>query len=274
MTAVAIWVTNELTTDPCINVAADSLITDGSASALIKDASKVFLLPVTCRALDLDGQLHVSTQTYGYAFAGSTLLGQNTYLALAPLLSSLISQTAFTPPLSAVAAYIHDYLRSVYENARMRGPAANFEVALFGYCPVKMQLAVYHFAHAKTTEGTQMLMSSYEPLANGEVVYLGSYKDDFLESLRCASVGPPKPGRHLHSMPRYIVEEFVTSPERSLVGGDLQLWVASSKGLFPRMLVRPLTLGKPQSEFRYLGRPLTGSLLHVGEATIGMLGVA
>jgi hypothetical protein len=78
MTAIAIWCNHERSENPGLWIAADSRVS-ASGSALIDDAAKVFALPIVCRSADADGLFteRYYDHTYGYCFAGDTLLCQN-----------------------------------------------------------------------------------------------------------------------------------------------------------------------------------------------------
>ena len=96
MTAIVIWLNDENPQLPSLWVASDSRVSKSKDSRLIDDATKIFALPVVCRSASQNGFFTDITyyHTYGYCFAGSTLLGQNTFLALMPLLSNLITLAA------------------------------------------------------------------------------------------------------------------------------------------------------------------------------------
>ncbi|MFK0732024.1 MAG: hypothetical protein ACFKPT_16770 [Gloeotrichia echinulata GP01] len=112
MTAIAIWFNNENRENPSLWVASDSRISKNQNSTLIDDAAKVFALPVVCRFPSEDGFFSKISyfHTYGYCFAGSTLLGQNTFLALMPLLSNLEATQPYTPKMADVAHFVWKYL--------------------------------------------------------------------------------------------------------------------------------------------------------------------
>ncbi len=114
MTAIAIWCNKEVEENPSLWIAADSRVTSSEDSVLLEDASKIFPLPIVCRSPDSRGFFSqvTHTHTYGYCFAGSTLMGQNSYLAIAPLLSSLILTTECFPAMTDVADFTLKHLGS------------------------------------------------------------------------------------------------------------------------------------------------------------------
>lgn len=277
MTAIAIWLNEEVDGHPALDVAADSLVIGNRSTQLINDASKIFPLRVECRVPSANGIFSElsSSCVYGYAFAGSTLLGQNSYLSLAPLVGSFISTEPYSPSLEDVSEYVLRYLRIVYDESKIRGQSASFEVALFGYCPIQRRMEVHHFFPVPGRDtGPEMQRTMHQDLKSGECIYLGSYKDEFWQALSVASHGPSAPGRPISRAPKHVIEDFIADEDYPEIGGDLQLWSARSFGLYPYLLVRPTVVGSPQASFTYLGRRLDGSLLHLGPAYLGMLGRA
>ncbi len=277
MTAIAIWLNEEAENVLTLNVAADSLVTSLRSSPLINDASKIFPLRVACRTPNSDGAFPpaCSSNIYGYAFAGSTLLGQNSYLSLAPLVGSFVSIKPYTPSLEEISGYVLTYLHGVYEEARIRGQAALFEVALFGFCPIKRRMEVHHFCPQQNCDtGFEMQRTMYQDLKLAQCVYLGSYKGEFTQALSVACNGPSAPGRPISRAPKLVIEDFIKNEDYPEIGGDLQLWSVNAVGVYPYLRMRPVTAGKPPAKFTYLGRTLDDSLLRLGPAYVGMPGVA
>lgn len=135
MTAIAIWLNSEDLRNPAWWVAGDSRITTSGGNA--DDGVKVFSLPVICRTADSEGYFSelAYAHSFGYCFAGSTIMGQNSYLALVPLLSNLISVSGYRPSMEEVAQYVHRYLRTTFDSFKLvAGRGALFDAALFGYC--------------------------------------------------------------------------------------------------------------------------------------------
>ncbi|TJZ71706.1 hypothetical protein [Chitiniphilus eburneus] len=276
MTAIAIWQSTLRDNSSILYAAGDSLISNGT-SHLIGDASKIFPLQVTCRIPNKDGvfSLVSSNHVYGYAFAGSTLLGQNSYLSLTPLLSNLYSLQDFTPSLENISLYVLDFLRTIYDDAKIRGPSTAFEVALFGYCPISQKMEIYHFKPIRTElDGSEIQRNTYRHLKHGDYVYLGSNKNEFEDALSIARQGPTAPGFPMTNAPRYVIERFINEKSFPQIGGGLQLWSIDPTGIFPYTLSRPINPGSPAAKFTYLGHVLGDSLQNLGPAWIGMRGMA
>jgi hypothetical protein len=111
LTAIAIWYNSEIELNPGLWMAADTRVTR-SGTVLIDDCSKVFNLPVICRSPDSQGFFSRVTylHSYGYCFAGNTLMGQNAYLGMTPLLSNLITNDSSFPAMQDIASFVLKYL--------------------------------------------------------------------------------------------------------------------------------------------------------------------
>jgi hypothetical protein len=278
MTAIAIWCNGEMPDQPSLWAAADSLVTRASGSPLIGDAAKLFSLPVICRTASPDGFFSSmsSQHSYGYAFAGSTLIGQNAYLSLVPLLTNLISPTPYSPPLKEVAAYILRYLRTSYDELKLTiGPDANFCISIFGWCPVHQLLSVYSFHPAMADTGQfQVICTANEDMKHKAFVYLGDQREHMTNSIAAAFELSGIPGRPQAQAARYVIEDHIVAEGFETIGGDLQLGIANSFGFHHYMLCRPRVLGRPEAYFSYLGRELVDDLTYLGSARIGLLASA
>ncbi|MCY1217884.1 hypothetical protein D9M68_430810 [compost metagenome] len=272
MTAIAIWRNDEAPSHPSLWVAADSRVTAQRHTVLVEDAAKVLSLPIVCRAQNQEGFF---TEVYhshsvGYCFAGSTLMGQNVYLGLTPLLSNLISPVRYVPSLEDVAAHLFSYLRRSFDDFKVRaGSTAMFEAAMFGACPRTKSLCVYHF-RPKLKEGVyELTCTRHATLQDGEFVYLGDESIRVSQAIADARTEPCLPGRPKSRLPRYVIEDFINDPTYETIGGDVQLAVADWAGFRPYILCKPRVPGEPQAYLSYLGRELTEDIRTVGHAIVG-----
>ncbi|MDA8118898.1 MAG: hypothetical protein M0Z85_02350 [Gammaproteobacteria bacterium] len=273
MTALAIWCNHETPGHPALWAAADSRITMLKRSPLIEDAVKIMSLPVIARAPGPGGFTEIYyTHTIGYGFAGSSLMGQNAYLALVPLLSNLISNTRRIPSLADIARYIETFLNRVFEYPKVRGEFACFEVALFGYCPCRNALAIYHFEPIGTPDGAVMRMTAHENLKDRDFIYLGTDRGSMEEAIRTAFAGPNMPGRPTSRAPRYVINDRISDHSCQAIGGDLQLARADRWGCRPEALAKPRVEGRPEAYLSYLGYELDEDMLRVGEVRVGLNG--
>lgn len=277
MTAIAIWCNKEIEGNPGLWIVADSRITSVESFVLLEDASKIFPLPVICRGPDSNGFFSqiTHTQTYGYCFAGSTLMGQNSYLAIAPLLSSLISTATHFPAMTDIADFVLKHLEQTHSEYRVRaGPNSMFEAVLFGWCPMKHQLSTFHFFPKFNGEVYSMTCDPHENMQKHDFLYLGDEKDSLrkriTEAFNCQEI----PGRPVSRIPRYVIQDCVDDEDFPTIGGDIQLGIASKFGFEPLLLCKPKVQGQPDAFMSYLGRELTAELTTVGQARVGTPGIA
>jgi hypothetical protein len=271
MTAIAIWYNKEIQSNPCLWIAADSLVSTAH-SKLIDDGAKVFGLPVICKSPGPDGFFSnvYYAHTFGYCFAGSTLMGQNAYLALAQLLSDLISPTQYVPSLHDVAQNVLAFLRQSFDVYKVRAAQnAMFEVAIFGYCNHTQQLSVYHFA-PKLENGVWQIMLIQHPLTKeNDFVYLGDDKVNMSAAITSAFSNEAVPGMPLSRIPRYVIQKQIDDESCTTIGGDIQLGIADRFGYHPYKLCKPRVKGQGEAFISYLGRELTPEMSRVGNAIVG-----
>ncbi|HET9359883.1 MAG TPA: hypothetical protein VFO58_09035 [Vicinamibacterales bacterium] len=271
MTAIAIWLNDEEPKHPTLWIVADSRISGASAAPLIEDGAKIFSLPVVCRAPGQDGFFsRISyTHSFGYCFAGSTLMGQNAYLALVPLLGNLAARADYVPSMADVASYVHRYLLHTFDDFKSKvGESAMFEVAIFGHCGRTNRLTAFHVEPGRDEAGTWTLKcSEREDIQVGHPLYLGADKSRMMERF-AAALGSAAPGRPLSRMPRYVIQDCISDESLPSIGGDVQLGIANSFGFRALALVKPRVYGKPEAYISYLGRELTPDLAQLGEALV------
>lgn len=271
MTAIAIWRNDEVEGNPSLWAAADSKVSGVNGNLIIADAVKIFSLPIICRRPAPDGFFSEPyfVHTLGYCFAGSTLMGQNAYLGLAPLLSNLISATSYIPSIEDIARQILAYLKVTFEDYRPIGAGQSlFDVAVFGYCHRTQQLEIFHFRPELVQGVYELGLEAHQNLHAHDFVYLGSDGKALREDITNAFNGEAVPGRPISRAPRFVIQDRIASDESPTIGGDLQLAIADRFGMRPFALVRPSVSGQPPAYTSYLGRELTDDLTTVGEARV------
>lgn len=278
MTAIAIWCNHEVTENPGLWFAADSRVSTSSGSALIDDGAKVFALPIVCRSAAENGLFteRYYDHTYGYCFAGDTLLGQNAYLSLVPLLSNLVSSASYIPSLADVATYMQSYLSLTFDDCKaLRAEHSLFEVALFGHCSRTKELSAYHFIPINKNNIFKMTCESHENMQENEFLYLGNEKAHMnsqikaafaADSTHLAAFYAASAGRRLNRIPRYVIQDHINNNSIPSIGGDLQLGIADRLGFRAFPLCKPGVTG--QAIITYLGRKLTPDLQYVGSALV------
>jgi hypothetical protein len=271
MTAIAIWCNQERKYQPALWIAADTRITNGE-STLIEHGAKIFSLPVVCRSAGPEGFFSITNYSYayGFCFAGSTLLGQNTYLSLAPLLANLISHPGYIVPMSEVAKYIYLNVKLEFDQYKERfGANASLDIAIFGYCHFSNAFSIYHI-HPTMESGMFTLMcEDHVDIKNEEFVYLGDNRKFMSEQISSAFKARPMPGRPISRAPRYVIQDVIDDMNYPTIGGDLQLGIADTFGFRPLTLCKPRVKGQSAAYISYLGRDISGNMATIGEAIIG-----
>lgn len=272
MTAIAIWLNEKNSNYPALWVAADSLVTGEGESQLIGDAAKIMPLQVVCRRPDSQGFFSelASVHSYGYAFAGSTLVGQNVYLSITPLLSSLNVHADYSPTLAEVADYIHRYLCTSYDDLKVNlGPKAHFCIAIFGWCPVTGAFGIYKFQPTMNPSGQYEITCTVTTnFSETRFVYLGDCSTHMSAEIASALSKDSAPGRPQSRAPRFVIEQHIAADAYPTIGGDLQLGIADAFGFQPYMLCRPRVPGQPAAYFSYLGRELSDDMQRLGSAHV------
>lgn len=269
MTAIAIWRNDEVEGSPSLWAAADSRVSGVDGNLLIADAVKILSLPIICRRPGPNGFFSDAyfVHTLGYCFAGSTLMGQNAYLGLAPLLSNLISATSYIPSMLDIARQILAYLKVTFEDYRPIGAEQSlFEVAVFGYCHRTQQLEIFHFRPRLAQNVYEIALEAYQELYAQDFVYLGSNGAALREEIKNAFNGKAESDRSISRAPRSVIQDHIASDESPTIGGDLQLAIADRFGLRPFAFVKPYVSEQSAAYMSYLGRELTDDLITVGEA--------
>lgn len=272
MTSIVVWPNYEVPGAPAIWVAGDSLVSNPDGSTLIEDAAKLLGLPVVCRGMGPDkffSEIYFA-HSFGYCFAGSTLMGQNAYLALAPLLTSLISPQRYIPSMEDIATFVLRFLRRTFNAYKIRVAAqARFEAALFGWCHARSNLEIWHF-RPEFTNGVYEMGACRHHATMGTFLYLGSGKESVQKLLQEAITTDNSSQR----VPRRIVQALINDPCYPQIGGNEQLAIANQYGfqIFP--LLKPREMGKPMGYMTYLGMELSDENAIVGEAWVGGPGMA
>lgn len=270
MTAIVIWQNNEQPQYPGLWVVADSRIS--SAGSVVTDAgAKIFALPVVCRMPGPSGFFTevCYSHSYGYCFAGSTLLGQNTYLEMLPLLGNLIVNRSNSPSFKEVSAYVFGYLRNAYdEYKQIAGPASMFEVALFGYCTRESKLFASKY-YPELVDGIyQLTRLDIDLSSSGTFLYLGDHRESMSAEIRAAVSQTGEQPPDFQRMPRYKLQEIIEAGAYASIGGDIQLGIANSLGFNPYSILKPRIRGQSNAYYSYLGRELTPELSQVGPAMV------
>lgn len=270
MTGIVIWPSYVHPTTPRIWASGDSLISQagGSPSPLIQDGAKIFSVPIVCRSIGRDGLFTEPyfAHTLGYCFAGSTLMGQNSFLSASPLLTTLTSEKRYIPSIEDIVRFFHYFMSSSYDNYKVIAQSrAHFEAALFGWCHNSGALEAWHFKPSDASGVWRIGFEKADFCVSGSFLYLGDYKDIAKSKLEGAFLLEPQN----EQVPRKVIQELIRSTKYHSIGGDEQLAIANGFGLQPYQLARSSDSGGLPTKFTHLGIELTDKIACVGEAKVG-----
>lgn len=277
MTAISIWLNNENPKHHSLWIASDSRVSKSQNSTLIDDGAKIFALPVVCRVPRKNGFFSQIDyfHSYGYCFAGSTLLGQNTFLALMPLLGNLAASQSYIPDMPSVANFILRYLGRAFDNYKIIAcEKSAVEVALFGWCHATQKYYIFHYYPGENDDGVVVMKCTvHTNLQEKCFVYLGDHKQDMTQKIKQGFDEKSIPGRLNSRIPRHIIEDHIRDSDYTTIGGDIQLGIADMSGFRPFSIGKPRVDGQPGAYLSYLGHELYDEIRNVGHAFISMPGM-
>ena len=253
---------------PRVWASGDSQVSQVGGSPLIEEGAKMFSLPIVCRSIGADGFFSniYFAHSFGYCFAGSTLMGQNSFLSAGPLLMTLVSEDQCIPSMEDVAHYLlrfmsksHDHYKAVAQSG------AQFEAAIFGWCHSAKALGAWHFKPSCASGIWKLVVEKCDFHLPGRFLYLGDYKDHAQAELAQVISS----GLNNERAPRSVIQNLIKDPNFSSIGGDEQLAMANEFGFQPYLLARPIETGSPTGKITYLGIELTDEFASVGKARVG-----
>ncbi|AFK62773.1 hypothetical protein TKWG_13245 [Advenella kashmirensis WT001] len=265
MTAIYIWPEFEGSEIVRLQAAGDSGISTGNTLSM-GSGVKILTLPVICRAPGPDGffTFPYYEHTVALAFAGSTLIAQNVYLEVMPLITNLISLNKTVPSLSEIATYIGTFVKKTWnEYGYVQGKG--FEIAIFGYCHVEKKFSVALFSTISTeTDGMQFHTEVLNDLKAGTYIYLGSKKSEMHELL-LNEISKSRAGSPTERAPRRAIKAAIDSEDFPEISGGLQLGYATCFGYRAQLVCEPVEFGKPECQYRYLNSVMTPEFLSINE---------
>lgn len=267
MTIVVIWEEAEH-----IFAAADTRVTaprEAGGTRVLTDAgAKISSLQVVCHELSLaepGRNIPYSRQSYGFAFAGSTLVATMTYATATTLLGQLCSPFRIAPP---AMRYVVDLVTNLLNRYR-REVMADCEVALFGHCPVLGENNVYYIRYDAAAD--TMVASSCErkpPYILGFGSGLSRFQELIDVKVQQTGEGPLS-----LRIPKHVVVDMIKE-NVGPVGGGLAIALANAAGCQILYSVEPIVPGEARSERLLNGVVLDDALSFVGEHNCMPMGLA
>lgn len=264
MTLIVCWRSGDK-----ITIVADSRIS-GDGVAVTDSGAKLFLIPVVVTPFDDDGQLPRLQTTYGFAFAGSTLIANNTHAIASNCTQSLTCpRETHLPDVRAIAGLYASVLAHCYGdvNSRRVGQIAEIQGLVFGYCPRLSEPAVFCLRTVVEETSFRVVVEAVDIIEPHAIcIGSGAMMMNRLSELRARS------GR-----PRHHLENFMTVLEHGGnvgVGGYPQMAEAGPDGTVLRIIATPRDGNPDDVRHRVLGfdvtdiAPIDG--LSIGHEVVGI----
>ncbi|KZK97953.1 MULTISPECIES: hypothetical protein [unclassified Pseudovibrio] len=226
MTLVALW--NENGVVKCV---ADTRLSSGvnpntgRANTLIDSGGKMAVIAVSVKPATSNAKHVGRFYSCGFAFAGSTILAQNTHF-----IASTCTQTMYSdneralPSISQVGEIYSKAGEYVAKDLNSREHKGQFTALIFGYCPVEGNQVVCMITPT-IQEGVFRMISTKITLTNGQCIAIGSGKEKFKKALRTTnSIG-------INQGPMSAFNQVVSDPMTSDVGGFAQIMIANIDGV-------------------------------------------
>jgi hypothetical protein len=273
MTIVAIWLE---TADQGLWSVADTRISNRGREGIVvltDSGAKLLVLPVLCQRLPHKPEEigtvvpHFST-TFGFAFAGGSLPALLTYATATTLLQNLASVKEDLPPkLSEVAVLVQRLAQRFSDEIRaaQNSQTAQFECAVFGWCPLEKRFQIFHIAAAS---GTKLSTRQTDPKNENEVVLLGNGQEAFWRRLEQFQRDGEPHGRK-GRWPKLVVESMAVEGEGQ-IGGSLSIGIADPRGYKLYSWVRPVEHGKSSALLSLNGLNVQTDIGSIGRYFIGM----
>lgn len=267
MTLAAIWCSYETPEAPVLWMASDSRIS-AEEGRLIDEGVKTFEIPVVCRS---PGPTGFFDQTYlegsiGLACAGGTLVFQNVYGTLVPMLGNLISPQQAVPSVADVADLIGRLMTLYVRTLGERRPDAHRVSVVVGGLSDDGPLA---FELSPEVGPGNLFEFKPRPVAlgPGQVHFIGHNVREARE-LADELITRDEPGASRERAALNVIRAFIDDPAKPTIGGDVQIG-HTVRGTFRRVASVAPGPDHSQMSLRRLNGIDLDELGLVGQCVIG-----
>jgi len=225
MTLIACW------SEPAgLKCASDSRLTRNDESVLTEAGGKLFTIPVKCKYLVEEGKWgNDFSYTLGFAFAGSTLLANNTHALASTLTQQLTSKETGDVPSAKTVANIYCFVAEyVIKDRNMREHTAGrlyFEALIFGYCPVEKTFVCHCIKHEITDNSFSMKVESWHEKGP----FMGTIGDSSARANFITKVYRKNAAGN-HPDPLHTFRDVIEDENISTVGGAVQVAISEKDG--------------------------------------------
>lgn len=267
----------------------------------LKSGVKLFSIPLKVsrdyRYTDSNPEFFIDT-SFGLAYAGNVALGLNLHAALSQIAGYLENHSKeCNLGISDLADFSVKLLNDWHHSYNHDDKWTHYcEVSIFGFCPIKNKLKVFHLKPSLSTSEGQIFVSNevkFEKLTLTSAItdigfekklywlIMGDSKAEIRKLIlaRMEDVFTPatpfeKIKNDLQFSSQYALEAAIHHKCFASIGGGLQVCFADEKGARPQRWIRPQSIDTPNDEYEwysYLNYNLK-ALGKIGSAEIGDTG--
>lgn len=263
MTLISIWGNSER-----LWCAADTKIA-GPTTTLTIRGSKIIPLTMNCYTASTSGFFTdiALRRTFGFCYAGSTLVAHLTFDTLSACLSSLICVGGTTlPSLCDVGSLTARLMKAYVSDIGVSKPDVTTEIAIVGCCPQTQKLTALHLKMVICEGCLGITCDTISPTAENPLLLGEKKAKENYTNISRESLLEPKPLSQL--------ERLIRKNEVDLVGGSCQIGFTVGQDFQLVALTRPIEPGKAQSTMKFVGFDLFSEIGDVGPCQVGMNGFA
>jgi hypothetical protein len=273
VTIGAVWANYELAARPGLWMASDSRISDGGGR-LIDEGIKLYELPMVCSKPDEQGFFTVPfhATSFGMVCAGGSLVYQQVYGAMVPILTTLISDGTQIPTVAAVATLAGElttrYVRSL---GHRRRDAHRVELIVGGHT-IGLAPPQAFALRARLDDDDMVAFSPEElPLEDGQVHFIGDHLAE-ASSLLSRFQARDEPGAPRQRAALNVIRVLIDDPSAETTGGEVQIGHAIAAA-FRRVATIVPDRGNEPRALRLLNAIDVDDLPPVGPCAIGLGGM-
>lgn len=248
---------------------------ESSQQILIDEGAKIFSFPLIVRKTWGFGEpIHFAN--IGLAFAGSTLVAQNTILCTASVCGNLVLQDIKTLlSLDHIAEQVAKFsLRFMRDLAVLRGSEAGAEFALTGWCPFRNAWRIFHIRPV-IEDGLQIRIKEFIPSNADDLLLLGDHQIEVQEEVAKVRADYEASSLPWWRAPSRALLRILERRQFGSIGGHLQIGIAAeaTKGFSLSTVVHPGIVGQTHATVKFLGMDTKDDIGAIGPCFLGMGGM-
>lgn len=222
MTLVATWVNFENERYPSLWSIADTKVANGLLT-LTEEGAKVLELHVNCKQYSGNDYGQVKYRTsLGFAYAGSTLVGLNTYAALNTILCNLGAgyENRMRPDYHSILGLAKNILKVYTTSIRSLG-----EISIWGFCPKTNKAFIGSIKPIRLLDQIDYEISVKDIFSDDlEVMLLGSHTEKIKQFIDGKAQAHRDKRDHIYwRLPITVLSEIIETNEYQEIGGNIQL---------------------------------------------------